>query len=54
MLNIYLQGKISENVYSITADFMAFYIVMTTSINDINLQKPMICGKVATNFVKKE
>lgn len=44
MINIYLQGKISDNVYLITADFMALYtVLMTSAINDNNLQKPMIC-----------
>lgn len=44
MINIYLQGKISENVYLTTANFMALYIaLMIPAINDDNLQKPMIC-----------
>ena len=38
MINIYFQGKISDNVYLLTAVCMALYIVlMTSAINDKNL-----------------
>lgn len=44
MINPYLQGKISENVYFITANLMALSVVlMTPAITDTDLLKPIIC-----------
>lgn len=55
VINTYLQGKISDKMYVVIADFTECHIVlMTSAINKHNLQKTMIsANRAAANFVKR-